>query len=196
MTPKQLSTERKASNGSYADLIITADQLRAPASRSRNHDSPQDLPRTEESEQIVPKIHASGMRHASGSSLASGKRVLPEPPRTPGQEPLKAFVNRSPATATSGRVSTVSVHSSAFSDSRPSSSHASRSRSGSPANVVVDEDERLGDEEMGTFYRKQRARQAKGEKMSAELEASLNFPDPIEPAEAMSPHGESRRARE
>lgn len=188
------SGEGKASNGSYADLIITADQLRAPA-RSRNHDSPQDLPRTEESEQIIPKLNPPGTRHVSGSSIASGKRVLPEPPRTPGQEPTKSFANRSPATA-SGRVSTVSVHSSVFSNSRPSSSHASGSRSASPANVTLDEDERVGDEEMAAFYRRQRARQSKGEKMSGELEASLNFPDPIEPAEAMSPHGESRRPLE
>lgn len=128
--------------------------------------------------------------------MASGKRMLPEPPRnvggSPGQEQMKSFANRSPATAASGRVSTVSVHSSVYTSSRPASSHASGSRSGSPANVTLDEDERVGDDEMAAFYRKQRARQAKGEKMSGELEASLNFPDPIEPAEAMSPHGELR----
>lgn len=46
---------------------------------------------------------------------------------------------------------------------------------------------------MAGFFKRQRARQAKGEKMSAELEASLNFPDPADPVEAMTPHGEYRR---
>jgi dual specificity tyrosine-phosphorylation-regulated kinase 2/3/4 len=73
--------------------------------------------------------------------------------------------------------------------SRPGSSRAAVSRSGSPANSVVDEDEMLGDEEMAAFFKRQRARQAKGEKMGAELEALLNFPAPGMPVDAMSPHG-------
>jgi hypothetical protein len=207
--------ERKASAGAYADLIITADQLRTPVTmKARHHDSPQDLPRTEESDQVVAKA-LTGTRQVSGTT----KRVLPEPPtngetcahpglwtdrRTtsiavPSGVPLqqeksdilkgsKSFASHLSTATGSGRVSTVSAHSSA--SSRPCSSHASASRSGSP---VIDGDEKVGDEEMAAFFKRQRARQAKGEKMSAELEASLNFPDPADPVEAMSPHGESRR---
>lgn len=206
--------ERKASAGSYADLVISADQLKTPVTtKSRRYDSPQDLPRTEESDQVVGK--AITTRRVSGPSTA--KRVLPEPPANaetsahpglwsadrqmisnaiPSGVPLqqekgdilkgsKSFASHLSTATGSGRVSTRSAHSSA--SSRPSSSHASGSRSGSPG---IDGDEKVGDEEMAAFFKRQRARQAKGEKMSAELEASLNFPDPADPVEAMSPHGE------
>jgi dual specificity tyrosine-phosphorylation-regulated kinase 2/3/4 len=71
-----------------------------------------------------------------------------------------------------------------------SNSHLSArsSRSQSPQSSM-DEDELIGDKEMSTFFRQQQIKQSRGEIKSAEIEAMLNFPDPMGPGKEMTPHG-------
>jgi dual specificity tyrosine-phosphorylation-regulated kinase 2/3/4 len=76
----------------------------------------------------------------------------------------------------------------------PHSSSASNlsgrsSRSQSPQTSVLDEDEMKGNDEMASFFRRQKAKQARGEIKSTEIEAMLNFPDPMAPGNELSPHG-------
>ena len=76
----------------------------------------------------------------------------------------------------------------------PHSSSASNlsgrsSRSQSPQTSVLDEDEMKGNDEMASFFRRQKAKQARGEIKSSEIEAMLNFPDPMAPGNELSPHG-------
>ncbi|KAJ9095283.1 hypothetical protein QFC21_005649 [Naganishia friedmannii] len=200
--PSTNATQRKSSNGILSEYSISGDKSRTSAI--------QDLPRTEDSDQVEGKLKLSGSRHVSSSSFSSTKRVLPEPPVHSGDSAgsergnSSSRRNTSFAVASDGsdtsrlairmpssgpsRISQNSGYSSMSNVSRPGSSRAALSRSGSPANNVVDEDEMLGDEEMAAFFKRQRARQAKGEKMGVELEALLNFPAPGMPVEAMSPH--------
>ncbi|KAJ9107169.1 hypothetical protein QFC19_002829 [Naganishia cerealis] len=211
---RQAGTLRQPSNGVLVDSSTLGDKVRPPVTRSANQELVQDLPRTEDSDHVDSKLKLPGSRHASSSSFSSVKRALPEPPvhssDSPGNE-MSSLASRrttSVAVASDGsdsnqgsrsaarlalpsatdRLSSTSGYSSMSNLSRPGSSRAALSRSGSPANIMVDEDEVLGDEEMAAFFKRQRSRQAKGEKMAAELEALLNFPDPANPVEAMTPH--------
>ncbi|KAJ9112679.1 hypothetical protein QFC22_006181 [Naganishia vaughanmartiniae] len=202
------AAQRKATNGILGEYTTSGDKARTSA--VRNYDLTLDLPRTEDSDQVEGKHKLSGSRHVSGSSFSSTKRVLPEPPvhsadsagserRNESSRRNTSFAVASDGSDTSrlairvpssgpSRISQNSGNSSMSNLSRPGSSRAAVSRSGSPANSVVDEDEMLGDEEMAAFFKRQKARQAKGEKLGAELEALLNFPAPGMPVEAMSPH--------
>jgi dual specificity tyrosine-phosphorylation-regulated kinase 2/3/4 len=72
-------------------------------------------------------------------------------------------------------------------NSLATSSSISRSASASP--VVIEDDESIGDEEMRQFMKRQRAKKAAHGATSAEIEAMMNYPDPIAPGTAKTPLG-------
>lgn len=69
--------------------------------------------------------------------------------------------------------------------------NSSTSRSASASPVIVDDDETIGDEEMRQFMKRQRAKRAASGATSAEIEAMMNYPDPIAPSTAKTPLGAS-----
>lgn len=78
-----------------------------------------------------------------------------------------------------GRSSRASAGSTLFADSRPPSA--------TPNASAVDEDERLGDEEMEAYIRRSHQKKRAAGVPQAELDAMLRFPDPEPPGTAYSP---------
>jgi dual specificity tyrosine-phosphorylation-regulated kinase 2/3/4 len=170
--------------------VVAAPRLPRQASQTSSN-SGSTLPRKSNRE----SISFTGLRKAStgsvhGTSTASTSEASTSHHRFSGLSPSKGLKLLSPkislsATRSSNSSSTQNIHQTLNS---PSSSRQSLSTP-SPVPSSVDDEEALGDEEMLMYIKRQHAKKLAAGATQEELDEMLKFPEPIAPAEPVSPTG-------
>ncbi|KAF7971643.1 hypothetical protein HWV62_20682 [Athelia sp. TMB] len=127
-----------------------------------------------------------GLRKASVGSVASTSSVAPSSDsqhRFSALSPSKGFKMLTP------KMSLPSSRSSASQTAQQGSPSSSRQSLSTPSPVpsTVDEEELAGDEEMLHYIRRQQTKKMAGGASQKELDDLLSFPDPITPAEPVTP---------
>lgn len=153
-----------------------------------------------------PSSASSATLAATKARLPPSKDALAGPRRLPSSSSVNSGLadaaNGSTGLATPRLLSKKSAPSqpirvSAASRITPSSSTTSLatagsvSRSASASPVVAEDDESVGDEEMRQFMKRQGKKKAASGATSAEIEAMMNYPEPVEPTPASTPLGGS-----
>ena len=176
------SAQRQSVRGSPSSRMprqVSVPSSGAPTPRKPNRDS----------------LSFGGLRKASVGSAASTSSVAPSESqhRFSALSPSKGFKMLAP------KMSLPSARSSASQSTRqgnhsPSSSRQSLSTP-SPVPSTIDEEELLGDEEMMHYIRRQQTKKMASGASQKELDDLLSFPDPIPPAQPLSPEGKNQFAK-
>ncbi|TKY88922.1 hypothetical protein EX895_002163 [Sporisorium graminicola] len=98
----------------------------------------------------------------------------------------KTSALQTPASERLAKISS-STTSSALARRSPASSDAAGSMASARATPIQDEEERLGDNEMEEYIRRQQARKLASGASQAELDKMLEFPEPVAPSRQLSP---------
>jgi dual specificity tyrosine-phosphorylation-regulated kinase 2/3/4 len=143
-------------------------------------------------------ISLNGMRKSStasvnsvGSSLASGSvnNMETPPSRFSALSPAKSIKMLSPKVSLQSPRATQAPASPALRQGSSSSSDRHSFSTPSPVPAPVDEEEILGDEEMMDYIRRQQARRIAAGAKKEDLDEMLKFPEPIPPAQGLTPQG-------
>lgn len=176
------STQRQSVRGSPSSRVprqISAPSSGAPTPRKSNRDS----------------LSFGGLRKASVGSVASTSSAVPSESqhRFSALSPSKGFKMLAPKMSLPSARSSAS-QSTHQGNNSPSSSRQSLSTP-SPVPSAVDEEELLGDEEMMHYIRRQQTKKMASGASQKELDDLLSFPDPIPPAQPLSPEGKNPLTR-